>query len=125
MRSGGYALNGETMVHIKWKSLIIISGVYDMNKMRPIPPGEILAEEIEARSLSASALAAACGVVPNRITQILSGKRAITADTALRFGRYFGTTPEFWMNLQQSYDLKLAQQAVGKQIERDVMRGAA
>jgi addiction module HigA family antidote len=63
--------------------------------------------------------------VPNRITQILSGKRAITADTALRFGRYFGTTPEFWMNLQQSYDLKLAQQAVGKQIERDVMRGAA
>ena len=71
-----------------------------MNNMRPIHPGKHLQEEMKELGLTASVL----GVPPNRVTQILKGARAITADTALRLARYFGTTPEFWLNLQQSYD---------------------
>lgn len=93
-----------------------------MNNMRPIHPGEHLQEEIKAIGLTASALASALGVPPNRVTQILKGTRAITADTALRLARYFGTTPEFWMNLQQSYELRVARRVVGKRIAREVQK---
>ena len=95
-----------------------------MNNMRPIHPGEHLQEEMQELGLTASALANALGVPPNRITQILKGTRAITADTALRFARYFGTTPEFWMNLQQSYELRTAHRVAGKRIEREVKKHA-
>lgn len=81
-----------------------------------IHPGEILAEELTGLGISAAALARTLHVPTNRITQILKGKRAITADTALRLGRWFGTDAEFWLNLQKSYELKLAEQQVGQQI---------
>ena len=67
--------------------------------MRPVHPGEILAEEMEELGLSANALAGALAVPTNRITAILKGQRGVTADTALRLSRYFGTTPPLWLNL--------------------------
>lgn len=96
-----------------------------MNNMRPIHPGEHLQEEMKERALSARALADALGVPTNRVTQILNGARAITADTALRLARYFGNSPEFWMNLQQSYELRTARRTAGKRIEREVQKHAA
>ncbi|MBI3899349.1 MAG: HigA family addiction module antidote protein [Gammaproteobacteria bacterium] len=96
-----------------------------MNNMRPIHPGEHLQEEMDELGLNASQVAEACGVPPNRITQILNGDRGITADTALRFSLYFGTTPEFWMNLQQAYDLRVTRRDAGKRIKREVRGRAA
>jgi addiction module HigA family antidote len=84
----------------------------------PIHPGEVLADELEATGLSAKSLAEVIHVPPNRLYQILSGKRSMTADTALRLARYFGMSPDFWMNLQSAYDLDLARQQVGKTIQR-------
>ena len=84
----------------------------------PIHPGEILADELEEIGLSAKRLAEVIEAPPNRLYQILAGKRSITADTALRLGRYFGTTPDFWMNLQTAYELDSARQQIGSAIER-------
>jgi len=75
----------------------------------PIHPGEHLADELRELNMSAAALARSLRVPTNRITQILRGTRAITGDTALRLGHYFSTSPEFWLNLQQMYDLRLAE----------------
>ena len=83
----------------------------------PIHPGEHLAEELEALSMSANQLAEKLDVPTNRITAILNGKRAITGDTALRLAHFFGTSPEFWLNLQSLYELRLAQQKAGKIIK--------
>lgn len=91
-----------------------------MNAMRPIHPGEVLKEELAEISMTANAFAQALHVPANRITAILNGNRSITADTALRISRFFGTTPEFWLNLQTSYDLKMARESVGKKIEQEV-----
>jgi addiction module HigA family antidote len=75
----------------------------------PVTPGEMLKEEFLAEyGLSQNELAKAVGVSPNRITDIVNNRRRITADTALRLGLYFGNSPEFWMNLQSHYDLKIA-----------------
>jgi addiction module HigA family antidote len=91
------------------------------NKMRPIHPGEILREEfIVPLGLSAHALAMALKVSAPRINDVVREKRAITPDTALRLSRYLGTTPQFWLNLQTSYDLKITEQAVGAVIEKEV-----
>ncbi len=95
------------------------------NAMRPIHPGEILKEELTELGLSANALGRALGVPPNRITDILNEQRSITADTALRLARYFGTTPEFWMNLQCAYDLRQTQIKHGEIIKRNVRPRAA
>jgi addiction module HigA family antidote len=84
----------------------------------PIHPGEILGDELEEIGLSAKRLADVIEVPPNRLYQLLAGKRSMTADTALRLGRYFGMTADFWMNLQSAYELDLARQQVGKAIER-------
>lgn len=92
-----------------------------MNDMRPIHPGEILKDELTEIGMTANAFAQALHVPANRITAILNGSRSITADTALRLSRFFGTTPEFWINLQTAYDLKVARQAVGVKIELDVI----
>ena len=81
-----------------------------------IHPGEHLAAELEELGLSASELARRLHVPPNRVTAILKGRRAITGDTALRLGHYFGTNPQFWLNLQSLYDLRLAEQKAGKSI---------
>jgi addiction module HigA family antidote len=84
----------------------------------PIHPGEILADELEEIGLSAKRLAEVIEVPPNRLYQILAGKRNVTADTALRLGQYFGTSAHFWMNLQSAYELDLARQQLGKTILR-------
>jgi antitoxin HigA-1 len=82
-----------------------------------IHPGEHLAEELQALGMSATELARKLGVPPNRITGILNGQRAITGDTALRLAHFFGTSPEFWLNLQSLYELRVAQKKAGKSIE--------
>ena len=87
----------------------------------PIHPGEILADEIKELGISASELARSLHIPPNRITQILKGQRGITADTALRLGRWFGTGAELWLNLQKSYELKLAEQLVGEKIAATII----
>ena len=80
------------------------------NDMRPIHPGEILRKEyLVPLGMSANVLAHAIGAPANRVSLIVAGKRAVTADTALRLARALGTTPEFWLNMQQSYDLRLAE----------------
>ena len=85
-----------------------------------IHPGEILADELQELGISAAELARTLQVPTNRITQILNGKRAITADTALRLGQWFGTGPELWLNLQKSYELRLAQQQIGEEIQKKI-----
>lgn len=85
-------------------------------ELTPIHPGEHLAEELRALDMSASELARKLNVPTNRITQILNGTRAITGDTALRLGHFFGTTAQFWLNLQSLYELRLAQKKSGKSI---------
>ncbi len=84
----------------------------------PIHPGEILADELEEIGLSAKKLADVIEVPPNRLYQVLAGKRNITADTALRLSQYFGMSADFWMNLQSAYELDLARQEHGKEIQR-------
>jgi antitoxin HigA-1 len=82
-----------------------------------IHPGEHLAEELEALDMSAAELARKIDVPTNRITQILNGTRGITGDTALRLAHFFGTSAQFWLNLQSLYELRVAQEKVGKSIK--------
>ena len=83
----------------------------------PIHPGEVLMEDfIEGFGITHHKLAVSIGVPPRRINEIVHGKRAITADTALRLGRYFGVEPQFWLNLQSRYELELAQERVADQV---------
>ena len=84
----------------------------------PIHPGEILADELEELGLSAKKLADVIDVPSNRLYQILAGKRNLTADTALRLGKYFGMSAQFWMNLQGAYELDLARRQIGKSLQR-------
>jgi addiction module HigA family antidote len=91
----------------------------------PIHPGEILADELHELGISAAQLARQINVPANRISQIISGKRSITADTALRMGKWFGTGPKLWLNLQQSYDLDVAKLELGKDLEAIKQREAA
>ena len=88
--------------------------------MRPVHPGEILREELEELGLSANALAKALDVPTNRVTAILKGQRGVTADTALRLSRYFGTTPQLWQNLQKAFELRVAEIESGAHIEARV-----
>jgi addiction module HigA family antidote len=91
------------------------------NRMRPIHPGEILREEfLVPLKMSAHALALELKVAAPRINDIVREKRAVTPNTALRLARYFGTTPDFWLNLQTAYDLKIAQRELGQTIEYEV-----
>ena len=82
-----------------------------------IHPGQHLAEQLEELKMSAAALARQLEVPTNRITEILNGRRAVTGDTALRLGHFFGTSPEFWLNLQKIYELRLAEQKSGNSIK--------
>jgi len=92
-----------------------------INKMRPIHPGEILREEfLVPMGMTAHALALELKVPAPRINDIVRERRAITPDTALRLARYFGNTPQFWMNLQSSYDLKITERETGYAIVRQV-----
>ena len=83
-------------------------------------PGAILKEELEARGLSATALALKLRVAPQRIQEIVTGKRAISPETALRLGRFFGNAPEFWMSMQSAYDLAILRRERGTQIAAEV-----
>ena len=83
----------------------------------PIHPGEHLAEELRELDMSAAELARRLDVPTNRVTQILNGRRAITGDTALRLAHFFGTSPEFWLNLQSLYEIRLAEQKSVKLIK--------
>jgi len=84
----------------------------------PIHPGEVLADELQERGLNATALARQLLVPANRITQLIAGKRNLTADTALRLDRFLGTGPELWMNLQKAYELRLAEQALKEELKQ-------
>src|SRR6202171_4027988 len=97
------------------KASIIIEGIM----ARPaIHPGEILAEELAEIAVTPTELARQLRVPPNRITQIVQGKRAITGDTALRLGHWCGTSAQFWLNLQSAYDIRVAQATAGREIAR-------
>jgi addiction module HigA family antidote len=92
-----------------------------MKKLTPIRPGEILsAEFLEPKGLSQSRLARAINVPPRRINEICLSKRGITPDTALRLARYFGVAAEFWMNLQQRYDLEVRRDQIAAELKRDI-----
>ena len=96
-----------------------------IKKLSPIHPGEHLADILKEAGITANALAMRLRVPANRITTMIQWKRSITAETALRLGRYFGTSPEFWMNLQTKYDLDVAQDAAAEQIAREVIPQSA
>jgi antitoxin HigA-1 len=91
------------------------------DKLFPIHPGEVLLEEfIKPMNLSQNRLAIDIGVDARRINEIVLGKRAITADTALRLSRFFGNSPQFWLGLQTQYDLDVAEDLLGKRLDREV-----
>ena len=94
--------------------------------LNPIHPGEILLEEfMRPLGVSINRLARDIAVPPGRVSAIVNGTRAISADTALRLGRYFGVSPEIWVGLQADYDLRLAERTVGAEVEKRVHRHAA
>jgi addiction module HigA family antidote len=103
------ALEAVYMAHTKEK------------RLPPIHPGEVLQDLLHEAGLTPNAVALALRVPPNRIGFILKGQRSVTGDTALRLGRYFGTSAQMWMNLQSKYDLAVAEDALRKQIEREVL----
>jgi antitoxin HigA-1 len=84
----------------------------------PIHPGEHLAEELKELGISAAELARQIEVPVNRVTGIINGQRSVTADTAFRLGHWFGTSPEFWLNLQTLYELRLARQEIGERVKK-------
>jgi len=90
----------------------------DQMSRPPIHPGEILADELDELGITPTELSRQVGVPPNRISQIIQGKRAITGDTALRLGHWFKTSAEFWLNLQTAYDLRVAAKEVGRTIAK-------
>lgn len=91
---------------------------------RAVHPGEVLKDELDETGVSPTELARQIRVPPNRVSQIIGGKRSITGDTALRLGHWFGTSPQFWMNLQAQFDLLLAERESGQQIEKLPKRSA-
>ena len=97
-----------------------------MSKLQNVHPGEVLLEEVlTPMEISQNRLARDIGVPPRRINEIVHGKRSVTADTALRLARYFGTSEPFWMGLQADYDLEAARERLGDRLEREVRSHAA
>jgi len=86
--------------------------------MRAVHPGEILKDELEELMVTPTEFARQIDVPPNRVSQIIAGKRAVTGDTALRLGHWFGAEPQFWLNLQSAYDIRLAEEKAGREIAR-------
>jgi addiction module HigA family antidote len=93
--------------------------------MLAVHPGRILRRELDARGLSANALALALRTPSGRITEILNGKRGVSPETAMRLGRYFGNSPRFWLNLQTAYELAIAERELGERISAEVSPAAA
>jgi len=97
-----------------------------MKKMKPIHPGEVLLEEfLEPMGVSQYRLAKDTSVPARRINEIVHGARGVTADTALRLGRFFGTSAQFWLNLQTHFDLEVQQDKIGSRLDREVLVFAA
>ena len=94
-------------------------------KLPPIHPGELLRDEVSEIGVSLNELARALPVPMNRISAIVNGKRAITVDTAMRLARYFRTSPQYWLNLQNAYDLEVAGERIQPQIEKEVLQRTA
>jgi addiction module HigA family antidote len=90
-------------------------------KLPPIHPGELLKDELQEIDVSLNELGRALRVPMNRISAIVNGRRAITVDTAMRLARYFGTSPQYWLNLQVAYDLEVARQELQPRIEKEVL----
>ncbi len=93
-------------------------------RIGPVHPGRTLAAELQARGMTAHALAVKLRVPANRITEIIAGRRGISAETALRLGRYFGTGAPFWLTLQNQYDLEVAERDLGARIAEEVEEAA-
>ena len=92
-------------------------------RLHPIHPGEVLLEEfLKPMGLSQNRLALSIGVHPRRINEIVLGKRSVSADTALRLARFFGSTPQFWLGLQTDYDLDVAEEKMGNRLDKEVKR---
>jgi len=125
--SGVFVLNGAMVMQNRWKSSIITEEV-DMNKKRisPVHPGVYLKESLDELKLSQYRLARGLGVPSMRINHVVNGKRPVTAELALRLGRYFGQSPRYWLNLQSRYDMDIAEDALSEQVAREVrpMRAA-
>src|SRR5205823_8423723 len=116
MTNGGSVSSGRKVPSVR-STLRSSTIIRRQTVARPaIHPGEQLAEELTALGMSAAELARQLKVPANRVTEILNGQRALTGDTALRLGHFFGTSPEFWLNLQSLYELRLAEERVGKTI---------
>jgi antitoxin HigA-1 len=86
--------------------------------MRAVHPGEVLKDELDELSVTPTEFARQIDVPPNRVSQIIAGKRAVTGDTALRFGHWFGTEPQFWLNLQSAYEIRIAEKKAGREIAK-------
>lgn len=97
----------------------------ESNTMNPVHPGEHLAEFLDEMGISQYRLAHDISVPPRRINEIVKGKRTVTADTALRLGRYFGMSAQFWMNLQDRYELEVAERTLGSRLDEEVRRRVA
>lgn len=110
-------------VRRKLNLLIIIEEKTFMQR-NPVHPGSILAEELTELQISAAELARQIKVPANRVSQILQGKRAVTGDTALRLGHWFGMNPQFWLNLQSQYELRQAEMESGKEVRKLPKRAA-
>lgn len=109
------------MAPLTLKLLIIIRGRDMTKKLSPITPGDVLLEEfLKPMEITQNKLAQDINVPANRVSQIIHGKREITADTAIRLGKYFGIEPEFWLNLQMRYNMKIAKSKLGRKIEKEV-----
>ena len=91
-----------------------------MTKRPPVHPGRILKSELAEAGVTANAAALALRIPSNRLTAIVNGKRSVSADTAMRLGRYFGTSAQMWINLQAQYDLQMAEDLLAEKIEREV-----
>ena len=118
MINGESALNGREEHPVRQMSKSLTTIRRNVVAIPAIHPGEHLAEELKELGMSAAELARQLGVPTNRVTEILNGRRAITGDTALRLAHFFGTTAEFWLNLQSLYELRIAQKRAGKSISR-------
>jgi addiction module HigA family antidote len=122
MTNGGFVLNGKRETPTTSRLPIIIRRMaMSEEKLKPVHPGEVLLEEfLKPMALSQNHLALRIGVPARRINEIVLGKRGITADTALRLGRYFGMSPQFWLGLQMDYDLDVTADKLAERLEQEV-----
>ena len=93
--------------------------------LRAVHPGEVLKDELDELGVTPTEFARQIDVPPNRVSQIIAGKRALTGDTALRFGHWFGVEPQFWLNLQSAYEIRIAEEKAGREIARLPIRAGA